>query len=45
MDPLVTSESYQTEKVQKWLTALTTSEVLWNAITAVVAPDLFQAGV
>jgi hypothetical protein len=45
MDPLVTSQSYQTEKVQNWLTALTTSEVLWNAITAVVAPDLFQAGV
>ncbi|KAG1725090.1 hypothetical protein EDB19DRAFT_1644200, partial [Suillus lakei] len=33
------------QKVQNWLTALTTSEVLWNAITAVVAPDLFQAGV
>ncbi|KAG1771914.1 hypothetical protein EV702DRAFT_1201789 [Suillus placidus] len=45
MDPLVTSESYQSEKVQQWLAALTTSEVLWNAITAVVAPDLFQAGI
>ncbi|KAG2361664.1 hypothetical protein BDR07DRAFT_1377082 [Suillus spraguei] len=27
------------------LAALTTSEVLWNAITATMAPDLFQAGV
>ncbi|KAG1866102.1 hypothetical protein F4604DRAFT_1905032 [Suillus subluteus] len=45
VDPLVTSQSYTLEKVQQWLAALTTSEVLWNAITATVAPDLFQAGV
>ncbi|KAG1841517.1 hypothetical protein F4604DRAFT_1598138 [Suillus subluteus] len=45
MDPLVTSEHYGSEKVQKWLAALTSSEVLWNSITTVVAPDLFQAGV
>ncbi|KAG1877468.1 hypothetical protein F4604DRAFT_1680134 [Suillus subluteus] len=38
-------ESYTSEKVKQWLAALTTSEVLWNAITATVAPDLFQAGV
>ncbi|KAG1901251.1 uncharacterized protein F5891DRAFT_979778 [Suillus fuscotomentosus] len=43
VDPLVTSESYKSEKVQQWLAALTTSEVLWNVITGVVAPDLFQA--
>lgn len=41
----MTSQSYTSEKVQQWLAALTTSEVLWNAITATVAPDLFQAGV
>ncbi|KAG1764500.1 hypothetical protein EV702DRAFT_1051329 [Suillus placidus] len=45
VDPLVTSQSYTSEKVQQWLAALRTSEVLWNAITATVAPDLFQAGV
>ncbi|KAG2335325.1 hypothetical protein BDR05DRAFT_1006942 [Suillus weaverae] len=45
IDPLVTSQSYTSEKVQQWLAALTTSEVLWNAITTTVAPDLFQAGV
>ncbi|KAG1893225.1 uncharacterized protein F5891DRAFT_1196677 [Suillus fuscotomentosus] len=45
MDPLVTSKSYRSKKVQQWMAALTTSEVLWNAITAVVAPDLFQAGI
>ncbi|KAG1819829.1 uncharacterized protein BJ212DRAFT_1298236 [Suillus subaureus] len=32
-------------KVQQWMAALTTSGVLWNAITAVVAPDLFQASI
>ncbi|KAG1742099.1 hypothetical protein EDB19DRAFT_1907563 [Suillus lakei] len=45
VDPLVTSESYSSGKVQDWLAALRTSEVLWNVITATVAPDLFQAGV
>ncbi|KAG2115297.1 uncharacterized protein F5147DRAFT_769754 [Suillus discolor] len=45
VDPLVTSESYKSEKVQQWLAALTISEVLWNTITRVVAPDLFQAGI
>ncbi|KAG2111727.1 uncharacterized protein F5147DRAFT_651354 [Suillus discolor] len=41
MDLLVTSESYKSKKVQQWMAALTISEVLWNAITAMVAPDLF----
>ncbi|KAG1740736.1 uncharacterized protein EDB91DRAFT_1081836 [Suillus paluster] len=44
VDPLVTSESYNSKKVQKWLGALTTSELLWNSITAAVAPDLFESG-
>ncbi|KAG1830059.1 hypothetical protein F4604DRAFT_1695666 [Suillus subluteus] len=43
-DPLVTSESYNSKKVQQWLGALTTSELLWNSITAAVAPDLFESG-
>ncbi|KAG1722999.1 hypothetical protein EDB19DRAFT_1834748, partial [Suillus lakei] len=34
VDPLVTSESYSLGKVQDWLAALKTSEVLWNVITA-----------
>ncbi|KAG1717872.1 uncharacterized protein EDB91DRAFT_1067226, partial [Suillus paluster] len=28
----------------KWLAALTTSEFLWNSITAAVAPELFESG-
>ncbi|KAG1721505.1 uncharacterized protein EDB91DRAFT_1256484 [Suillus paluster] len=44
IDPLVTSESYNSKKVQQWLGALTTSELLWNSITAAVAPDLFESG-
>ncbi|KAG1743676.1 uncharacterized protein EDB91DRAFT_1081059 [Suillus paluster] len=43
-DPLVMSESYNSKKVQQWLGALTTSELLWNSITAAVAPDLFESG-
>jgi hypothetical protein len=41
----VTSESYKSQKVQQWLAALTTSEVLWNAITGVVAPVTDSDGV
>ncbi|KAG1747785.1 uncharacterized protein EDB91DRAFT_1245272 [Suillus paluster] len=44
IDPLVTSESYNSKEVQKWLEALTTSELLWNSITAAVAPELFESG-
>ncbi|KAG2335981.1 hypothetical protein BDR05DRAFT_897390, partial [Suillus weaverae] len=43
-DPLVTSASYSIAEVQVWLAALSTTEFFWNAITAAVAPDLFQAG-
>ncbi|KAG1803235.1 uncharacterized protein BJ212DRAFT_1304636 [Suillus subaureus] len=44
IDPLVTLESYNSKEVQKWLEALTTSELLWNSITAAVAPELFESG-
>ncbi|KAG1724880.1 uncharacterized protein EDB91DRAFT_1006960, partial [Suillus paluster] len=44
IDPLVMSESYNSKEVQKWLGALTTSELLWNSITAAVAPELFESG-
>ena len=43
-DPLVTSSSYASKEVQAWLAALSTTESLWNAITAASMPDLFQAG-
>ncbi|KAG2355374.1 hypothetical protein BDR07DRAFT_1493293 [Suillus spraguei] len=43
-DPLVTSAAYSSAEVQAWLSALATTEFFWNAITAAVAPDLFQAG-
>lgn len=43
-DPLVTSASYSSVQVQEWLTAISTTESFWNAITAAAAPGLFQAG-
>ncbi|KAG2084905.1 hypothetical protein BD769DRAFT_1374620, partial [Suillus cothurnatus] len=43
-DPLVTSESYASADVQTWLAAVSTTEFFWNAITAAVSPELFQAG-
>ncbi|KAG1717283.1 hypothetical protein EDB19DRAFT_1651486, partial [Suillus lakei] len=43
-DPLVTSASYSSPEVQAWLAALSTTEFFWNAITAAVAPGLFEAG-
>lgn len=44
MDPLVTSATYSSEPVQKWLEVMSSTEYFWNAITAVIAPDLFRAG-
>ncbi|KAG1794917.1 uncharacterized protein HD556DRAFT_1442707 [Suillus plorans] len=43
-DPMVTSASYKSVEVQEWLAALSATESFWNAITAVSAPDLFEAG-
>ncbi|KAG1808386.1 uncharacterized protein BJ212DRAFT_1303009 [Suillus subaureus] len=43
-DPMVTSASYKSVEVQEWLAALSTMEFFWNAITAALAPDLFEAG-
>ncbi|KAG0703425.1 hypothetical protein DFH29DRAFT_874531 [Suillus ampliporus] len=43
-DPMVTSASYRSVEVQEWLAALSATESFWNAITAVSAPDLFEAG-
>ncbi|KAG2345456.1 hypothetical protein BDR05DRAFT_880087, partial [Suillus weaverae] len=41
-DPLVVSATYSQDSVQKWLDAVSSTEFFWNAITAVVAPELFQ---
>ncbi|KAG1840122.1 hypothetical protein C8R48DRAFT_679665 [Suillus tomentosus] len=43
-DPMVTSASYKSVEVQEWLATLSATESFWNAITAVSAPDLFEAG-
>jgi len=43
-DSMVTSASYGSVEVQHWLSALSTTEFFWNAITAASAPDLFEAG-
>jgi hypothetical protein len=41
---LVVSASYSQDLVQKWLEAMSNTEFFWNAITAVVAPELFETG-
>ncbi|KAG1895262.1 uncharacterized protein F5891DRAFT_984344 [Suillus fuscotomentosus] len=43
-DPMVTSASYKPVEVQEWLATLSATEYFWNAITAVLAPDLFKVG-
>ncbi|KAG1763081.1 hypothetical protein EDD22DRAFT_846611 [Suillus occidentalis] len=44
VDPLVTSVSYSSDSVQNWLVDMSNSEYFWNAITATIAPKLYQAG-
>ncbi|KAG2056180.1 hypothetical protein BDR06DRAFT_848289, partial [Suillus hirtellus] len=43
-DPLVPSASYSTKSVQHWLKAISGTEFCFNAITAIIAPELFEAG-
>ena len=43
-DPLVVAASYSSKDAQHWLDAMSTTECFWNAITAIVAPKLFEAG-
>ncbi|OAX34287.1 hypothetical protein K503DRAFT_785883 [Rhizopogon vinicolor AM-OR11-026] len=43
-DPLVTSASYSTKKVQDWLDVMSSMEFFWHAVTGAIAPDLFEAG-
>ncbi|KAG2111108.1 hypothetical protein DEU56DRAFT_762241 [Suillus clintonianus] len=43
-DPLVTSASYSSNSVQQWLKVISGTELFFNAITAFIAPELFEAG-
>lgn len=41
---MVVSATYSQDSVQTWLDTMSSAEFFWNAITAVVAPELFQTG-
>ncbi|KAG1883206.1 uncharacterized protein F5891DRAFT_897470, partial [Suillus fuscotomentosus] len=44
-DDLYQSGTLSLPAVREWLSEITVAEHLWSAITSVIAPDQYQAGV